>query len=138
MKRLLKSGGIWSKFKNGMVLEIADNSFMALLLKLIYTFVDKNGADAIETLNSLNWGAIRSLDTFYNQSIKRATEPSKYAQHLISFEGDVRDSEVLKTSHSFQEASQFAIDYLKKVNFAKRVKIIYFFNSESYVVCIRR
>ena len=137
LKKLLKSGEIWAKFKNGIVLEIADNSFMGQLLRTIDSFVDKNGADAIETLNSLNWRTIRSLDIFYDQSIQRAIEPKKYAKHLVTLKGEVQDSEVLMTSHSFNEVCRFAADYLKKVNFAKRIKIIYQINSERYVVCIR-
>lgn len=143
--KLLNDGEVFIKRANGVVFGVDDQSFSGQLLKAIDKLIDGKGADALETLNNLNWQAIHSMKAFYQSPIQKAKDPSKYAENLIDFrsgtfaEVEEDKTEVLFSSHDFDEVYYFAIDHLeKKLNFAKRVKIIYCTDSRSNVVCVRR
>jgi len=124
------NGELVSRSAQSIVIEIDDESFPSKILKIIDELIDLEGAHAIEWLNSVNWQTVNDLNI--SKPNVKTSNPSKYADHLITpnnrtqreLENDPK-AEILKITHSYDDAHNIATNYLKKIDYSKRVYLSY-------------
>jgi hypothetical protein len=122
-------------------IDVDEKAFPSQILKVIDLLVDSNGANAIETLNAINWQEITKIENILSKTSIKSEAPELYSKYLIESSNESAinleaDSKVkiLQKTHSYGIAFDSAKAFLKSNNYSRRVYISYDSRYSNFIV----